>query len=43
MRSGRVHLARVIDRPRLEQICREAGHIAMRQWPGAGHALESWE
>lgn len=33
----------MIDRARLEQICREAGDIAMRQWPGAGHALESWE
>lgn len=43
MRSGRVHLALVIDRPRLEEICREAGDIAMSQWPGAGHALESWE
>lgn len=33
----------MIDRARLEQICREAGDIAMRQWPGAGHVLESWE
>ena len=33
----------MIDRERLEQICREAGQIAMRQWPGEGHALESWE
>ena len=33
----------MIDRIRLEEICREAGQIAMRQWPGAGHALESWE
>ena len=33
----------MIDSDRLEQICREAGDIAMRQWPGAGHALESWE
>lgn len=33
----------MIDRQRLEQICREAGLIAMRQWPGEGHALESWE
>jgi myo-inositol-1(or 4)-monophosphatase len=32
----------MIDRLRLEQICREAGHIALRQWPGHGHALESW-
>jgi myo-inositol-1(or 4)-monophosphatase len=43
MCSGHVHLARVIDRPRLEEICREAADIAMSQWPGAGHALESWE
>jgi myo-inositol-1(or 4)-monophosphatase len=33
----------VIDRLRLEQICQEAGRIAMRQWPGEGHALESWD
>jgi myo-inositol-1(or 4)-monophosphatase len=33
----------MIDRQRLEQICREAGHMALRQWPGHGHALESWE
>jgi myo-inositol-1(or 4)-monophosphatase len=33
----------MIDRARLEEICAEAGRIAMRQWPGAGHALESWE
>jgi myo-inositol-1(or 4)-monophosphatase len=33
----------MIDRQRLEQICREAGHIALRQWPGHGHALESWD
>jgi myo-inositol-1(or 4)-monophosphatase len=33
----------VIDRQRLEQICQEAGRIAMRQWPGEGHALESWD
>ena len=33
----------MIDRLRLEQICREAGHIAKRQWPGDGHALESWD
>ena len=35
-------MARVIDRQRLEQICQEAGQMAMRQWPGEGHALESW-
>jgi myo-inositol-1(or 4)-monophosphatase len=33
----------MIDRARLEQICREAGELAMRRWPGAGHALESWD
>jgi myo-inositol-1(or 4)-monophosphatase len=33
----------MIDRVRLGDICREAGRMALRQWPGAGHALESWE
>src|SRR5687768_11009110 len=33
----------MIDRARLENICREAGAMALRQWPGGGHALESWE
>ena len=33
----------MIDRPRFEEIVREAGRIAMRQWPGAGHAVKSWE
>lgn len=33
----------MIDRQRLEEIVREAGRIAMRQWPGAGHQVESWE
>ncbi|HSG34558.1 MAG TPA: inositol monophosphatase family protein, partial [Sphingomonadaceae bacterium] len=37
----------MIDRHRLEEIVREAGRIAMRQWPGAedsgGPGLESWE
>jgi myo-inositol-1(or 4)-monophosphatase len=36
----------MIDRQRLERIVREAGQIAMRQWPGGGtpegDALESW-
>jgi len=32
----------MIDRQRLEEIVREAGRIAMGQWPGAGHELESW-
>src|SRR5690606_19067027 len=33
----------MIDRQRLDAICREAGRIALGQWPGEGHALESWE
>ena len=33
----------MIDRQRFEEIVREAGRIAMRQWPGAGHRVESWE
>lgn len=33
----------MIDSSRLESICREAGEIAMRQWPGAGHTVESWD
>ncbi|GGD61233.1 3'(2'),5'-bisphosphate nucleotidase CysQ [Erythrobacter arachoides] len=33
----------MIDRMRLEQICREAGHMALQRWPGAGHQLKSWE
>ncbi len=41
--SPRGQLARMIDRQRLEDICREAGRIAFDQWPGEGHALESWE
>ncbi|WP_126172942.1 3'(2'),5'-bisphosphate nucleotidase CysQ [Altericroceibacterium xinjiangense] len=32
----------MIDRTRLESICAEAGEIAMRQWPGAGHEVVSW-
>jgi myo-inositol-1(or 4)-monophosphatase len=36
-------LTPMIDREALEDICREAGRMALRQWPGAGHALESWE
>jgi len=31
----------MIDRERLEQICHEAGQMAMRCWPGAGHVLQS--
>lgn len=33
----------MIDRIRLEQICHEAGQMAMQRWPGAGHVLESWD
>ena len=33
----------MIDSQRLETICREAGDMAMRRWPGDGHALESWD
>ena len=33
----------MIDRFRLEQICNEAGQMAMQRWPGAGHVLESWD
>lgn len=33
----------MIDRDRLEEIVREAARIAHGAWPGAGHAVESWE
>ncbi|WP_336987564.1 3'(2'),5'-bisphosphate nucleotidase CysQ [Altererythrobacter aquiaggeris] len=33
----------MIDTMRLEQIVREAGHMALGAWPGDGHVLESWE
>ncbi len=33
----------MIDRQRLEEICQEGGRMALAQWPGHGHALESWE
>ncbi len=33
----------MIDRKRLEAICREAGEIAMGQWPGEGHEVETWD
>lgn len=33
----------MIDRFRLEAIVREAGRIAHSRWPGAGHALTSWD
>src|SRR6187551_1594670 len=41
--SRRRQRAAMIDRTRLGEICREAGRMALRQWPGAGHALDSWE
>ena len=33
----------MIDSGRLLEIVREAGRIAHARWPGAGHALESWD
>ena len=33
----------MIDRDRLLEIVREAGRIAYARWPGAGHALSSWD
>lgn len=33
----------MIDHIRLVSIVREAGAIAHAAWPGAGHALESWD
>ena len=33
----------MIDRSHLEDIVREAGRIAQSRWPGAGHALHSWD
>lgn len=33
----------MLDQTRLDEICREAGEMAMRRWPGGGHRLESWE
>ncbi len=33
----------MIDRDRLLEIVREAGRIAYARWPGAGHALNSWD
>ncbi|MXO65720.1 3'(2'),5'-bisphosphate nucleotidase CysQ [Altericroceibacterium endophyticum] len=32
----------MIDCFTLEEICREAGSIAMRQWPGDGHSPDVW-
>lgn len=33
----------MIDRARLEVIVREAGRIALAEWPGDGHVLKHWE
>jgi len=33
----------MIDRDRFQTIVREAGRIAQSRWPGAGHALHSWD
>ena len=33
----------MIDKARFTQIVREAGRIAHARWPGAGHALSSWD
>ena len=33
----------MIDSKRLEEIVREAGRIALSQWPGHGHEVEKWE
>lgn len=33
----------MIDRSQLESIVREAGRMALAQWPGDGHALDFWD
>lgn len=33
----------MIDQDQFQEIVREAGRMAYARWPGAGHALESWE
>ncbi|QSB46015.1 3'(2'),5'-bisphosphate nucleotidase CysQ [Altererythrobacter sp. FM1] len=33
----------MIDRERLSEIAAEAGRIAYAMWPGAGHAVDTWE
>jgi len=33
----------MIDSQHLEAICRQAGEIALQQWPGGGFALNSWD
>jgi myo-inositol-1(or 4)-monophosphatase len=42
LRTCTISNSTMIDRIRLEQICRQAGEMAMQRWPGAGHVLESW-
>ena len=32
----------MIDRQRFEEICTEAGRMALRHWPGEGQVLASW-
>ncbi|MBT2135193.1 3'(2'),5'-bisphosphate nucleotidase CysQ [Croceibacterium sp. LX-88] len=32
----------MLDHARLTEICREAGRMAMRLWPGAGNEVKSW-
>lgn len=43
MPRGLAHDLAMIDYGRLTDIVREAGHLAMAHWPGAGHALDVWE
>jgi len=33
----------MIEITRLEAICRQAGALALTQWPGGGHALAHWD
>lgn len=33
----------MIDRSRLEAICRQAGAMALARWPGGGHVLRYWD
>lgn len=41
--AGPFHSSCVIDRERLSEIAAEAGRIAYAMWPGAGHAVDTWE
>ena len=34
---------RMIDRSRLRSIVTQAGRIALGMWPGAGHAVKTWD